>query len=95
MTLDHSPLYPARSLGAGTIIGLPATFSGEPYSLSAKVERDCRLDFIPRARLLELLRLNPKLGFQIVRMLSEEIFQMRKGVSTKPRRPTAHTGRKR
>jgi CRP-like cAMP-binding protein len=84
MTLDHSPLYPTRSLGAGTIIGLPATFSGEPYSLTAKAERDCHLDFIPRARLLELLRLNPKLGFQIVRMLSEEIFQMRKGARTKP-----------
>jgi len=81
MSLGHSLLYPARSLGAGNIIGLPATFSGEPYSLTAKAERDCRLDFIPRARLLDLLRDNPKVGFQIVRMLSEEIFQMRKAAT--------------
>ncbi len=81
MSLGHSPLYPARSLGAGSIIGLPATFSGEPYSLTAKAERDCHLDFIPRAKLLDLLRDNPKVGFHIVRMLSEEIFQMRKAAT--------------
>jgi CRP-like cAMP-binding protein len=71
-------LYPSRILGSGAMIGLPATFSGEPYSLTAEVARDCRLDFVPRRMLLNLLRRNPQAGFQIVRMLSEEIFQMRK-----------------
>lgn len=80
MNLAHSPLYPTRCLGPGSVIGLPATFSGEPYSLTAKADCDCQLNFIPRARLLELLRRNPTVGFQIVRILSEEIFQMRKDV---------------
>ena len=88
MSLGRSRLYPSRAVGAGNVIGLPATFSGEPYSLTAKAERDCRLAFIPRARLLDLLRRNPKVGFQIVRMLSEEIFQMRKDARIKPRRKT-------
>jgi CRP-like cAMP-binding protein len=83
MSLDHSPLYPPRSLGRGSVIGLPATFSGEPYSLTAKAECDCHFDFIPRARLLELLRRNPQVGSQIVRMLSEEIFQMRQAPTLK------------
>lgn len=78
LSLDHSALYPARSLGPGNVIGLPASFSGEPYSLTARAEKNCRLDFIPRARLLELLLRKPKIGFQIGRMLSEEISQMRK-----------------
>jgi len=59
------------------VIGLPATFSGEPYSRTAVVAKDCDLDFIPRRQLLNLLRGNSAAGFQIVRMLSEEIFQMR------------------
>jgi hypothetical protein len=46
-------------------------------SLTAKTKSACRLDFIPRAELLDLLRRNPQEGFDVVRMLSEEIFQMR------------------
>jgi CRP-like cAMP-binding protein len=84
MKLDRSTLCPARTVGAGTIVGLPATFSGEPYSLTAELQTDCKLDFVPRARLLSLLRNNPEVGFQIVRMLSEEIFQMRKAAKTNP-----------
>lgn len=72
-----SHLYPARVVGTGSVIGLPAAFSGEPYSLTAKIKTACRLDFIPRAELLDLLRRNPQEGFDVVRMLSEEIFQMR------------------
>ena len=83
MKLGHSACYPARVLGSGNIIGLPATFSGEPYSLTAEAESNCNLDFIPRAKLLELLRHKPKAGFRIVRILSEEIFQMRKAVTPK------------
>src|SRR5579863_3181516 len=49
-----SSLYPARTLGAGFIVGLPATFSGEPYSLTAETKSRCRLEFIPRERLLSL-----------------------------------------
>jgi CRP-like cAMP-binding protein len=96
MSLDKSPLYPSRAIGAGSIIGLPATFSGEPYSLTAKAECNCRLDFIPRDRLLDLLRSNPEVGFHVVRILSEEIFQMRKAAKnipgqsrSKPRRPAS------
>jgi CRP-like cAMP-binding protein len=78
MSLGDNPLlYPSRMVGAGSVIGLPATFSGEPYSLTAEAARDCQLEFIPRRRLLELLRQSPKVGFQIVRILSEEISEMR------------------
>ena len=73
-------VFPPRILGSGNVIGLPATFSGEPYSLTAKAARDCRLDFVPRRKLLNLVHRKPELGFQVVRMLSEEIFQMRKFV---------------
>jgi CRP-like cAMP-binding protein len=79
MALGNNPkLYPNRRLGAGRVIGLPATFSGEPYSLTAECATNCHLWFIPRQNFLELIRSNPDLGLEIVRILSEEIFQMRK-----------------
>lgn len=75
MTLgDKSKAYPARTLGSGSVISLPATFSGEPYSLTDEAKRDCRLYFVPRRKLLDLLRRNPEVGFHIVRILCEEIF---------------------
>ncbi len=76
-----SSLYPARTLGPGFIVGLPATFSGERYSLTAEAKSRCHLEFIPRKKLLSLLQQNPDAGFQILRLLSEEIFYIRKLVN--------------
>lgn len=70
-------LYPTRTLGPGAIIGLPATVSGEPYSLTAEAMQDCELEFISRKELLALLQHNPTAALQILRILSEEIYQMR------------------
>jgi CRP-like cAMP-binding protein len=82
LSLDTvSNLYPARTVGSGFIVGLPATFSGEPYSLTAEAKSKCRLEFIPRQKLLSLLHRNPEAGFQILRLLSEEIFHIRKVVN--------------
>ncbi len=87
MTLAANPkLYPGRRLGAGKVIGLPATFSGAPYSLTAECATNCRLYFIPRQSLLELLRHDPAAGFQIVRILREEIFRMRKSAGRVPKK---------
>jgi CRP-like cAMP-binding protein len=78
LSLGDNPLvYPSRELGRGAVIGLPATFSGEPYSLTAEVEQDCEVYFVPRDRLLDLVKRNPEIGVQIARVLSEEIFEMR------------------
>lgn len=78
LSLGENPsLYPSRILGPGHVIGLPATFSGEPYSLTAEATEDCELDFIPQKQFLELLKRQPTIGCQVVRMLSEEISDMR------------------
>jgi len=94
MCLDGSSvLYPARFLRKGSLIGLPATFSGEPYSLTAEAVQNSDLYFIPRSKLLNLLQNDPRTGYEIVRILSEEIFQMRKTAykrqNEKHRRPAA------
>jgi CRP-like cAMP-binding protein len=78
LALDcETPLYPARILGPGAIAGLPATVSGNPYSLTAKVVEDAELAFVPRDAVLECLRNNPTLCFQVMDMLSGEISDIR------------------
>lgn len=70
-------LYPTRTLGPGSVVGLPATVSGEPYSLTAEAVQDCVLDFVARKDLLALLQHNTTAALQILQILSEEIYQMR------------------
>lgn len=70
-------LYPTRILGAGAVVGLPATVSGEPYSLTAEAAQDCELDFISRKDLVALLQHNTTAALQILQILSEEIYEMR------------------
>jgi CRP-like cAMP-binding protein len=78
LALDcETPLYPARVLGPGAIAGLPATVSGNPYSLTAKVVDDAELAFVPRDAVLECLQNNPPLCFQVMDLLSGEISDIR------------------
>ncbi len=77
----HPSCFPTRTVGSGRMIGLPATFSGEPYSLTAEAKTDCLLYFISRPMMLSLLRHSPKVGYHIVRILSEDIFHMRKSAA--------------
>ncbi len=78
-------LYGTRTVGAGDIFGLPATVLGKPYSLTAKALKDCDLYFIPRAKLLKLLRQDPRVGYQVVRILGSEINLMRSAAQKIPR----------
>ena len=95
LSLDNvSSLYPTRTVCSGFIAGLPATFSGEPYSLTAETKSRCRVEFIPRQKLLGLLHENPDAGVQILRLLSEEIFYIRKLVNNgKGGRPSRFSSR--
>jgi CRP/FNR family transcriptional regulator len=70
-------VYPDRTLGPGAVAGLPATVSGNPYSLTAKVVEDSELAFVPRDAVLACLQNNPRLCFQVMDMLSGEISGVR------------------
>jgi CRP-like cAMP-binding protein len=78
LSLDcETPVYPARILGPGAIAGLPATVSGNPYSLTAKVVKDSELAFVPRKAVVACLKNNPVLCMQVMDMLSGEITDIR------------------
>lgn len=74
---EEEARYPGRLLSAGCVLGLPATLSGEPYSLTAKVREDARLALVPRAAMLHLLHDDANLSLEVLRVLSEEISEMR------------------
>jgi CRP/FNR family transcriptional regulator len=78
LTIDcNDPTLSPRIMTSGFFVGLPATVSGNPYSLSAEVVQDAELAFIPRKAVLGLLRQNSTLCFQVMEMLSEEISLIR------------------
>ena len=65
--------FPSRILGTGSVVGLPATVAGSPYSLTAQVIEDAELAFVPREAVVDCLRQNPQLCFEVMDMLSGEI----------------------
>lgn len=73
----ESPVFPPRILVPGCIAGLPATVSGNPYSLTAEVVQDAELAFVPRDAVLECLRKNATLCFEVMEMMSGEISHIR------------------
>ncbi|HEX3321099.1 MAG TPA: cyclic nucleotide-binding domain-containing protein [Terriglobales bacterium] len=80
----ESKAFPQRVLGPGAIVGLPASVSGNPYSLTAEVIQDSEFAFVPRRSLVQCLRNDPNFGFEIITLLSSEIFDMRSLLKTKP-----------
>jgi len=74
LTLDRINLaFPPRTLGAGSVVGLPAAVGDTPYSLTATVIEDAELAFVPREALVDCLRQNPALCFEVMDILSREI----------------------
>lgn len=73
----EAPAFPSRNLACGAVIGLPATLSDSTYSLSAQVVEDAELIFIPRERLIALLRDMPSLCFETMTILTQELVETR------------------
>lgn len=76
--LERDPRgFPSRHLGPGSVVGLPATLSNSPYTLTAEIIEDARLCFVPAGKLRQLLRDQPQLCFDVMSILTEELNQTR------------------
>ena len=71
----------SRIVGAGSILGLPSSVSGQPYSLRATTLEPSRLAFVSRASVTDLMRNDPVLAAEILRVLSDELIDLRKKMS--------------
>jgi CRP-like cAMP-binding protein len=66
-----------RTVGPGYVLGLPALFSGQPYSLMAEALEECAFGFVDRERALELVRQRLDLCFQAADLLAQEVRSLR------------------
>lgn len=64
-------------VGPGYVLGLPALFSGEPYSLTAEALEECVCGFVERETALELLRKRLDLCLQAANLLACEVRDLR------------------
>ena len=72
--LEKNPAnFLSRDFGPGTVLGLSATLSDSPYSLTAEVIADTELAYISRSAMLELLRQHSALCLEVMNLLIEEL----------------------
>jgi CRP-like cAMP-binding protein len=73
-----------RTVTPGAVIGLPATLSGDHYSLTASTLEKSELAFVGCQDLLELMNSSPSVGVEVVHALGEEVVQMREILAATP-----------
>jgi CRP-like cAMP-binding protein len=61
----------------GSLLGLPATASGRPYSLTAEVVLDSEFSLVTPSRFRQLLVESPSIGLDVLRMLGDEVSTIR------------------
>ncbi len=62
-----------RQFSAGSLMGLPSTFTGRPYSLTAQAITDADVLYIPSEPFLQLMRDRPDLCREATEMLGREV----------------------
>lgn len=70
-----------RSVGPGSLLGVPGTLSKGIYSLSAELLEESQVLFVPSERVAALLEENPGIGFQMVQLLSREVQALRQRIA--------------
>lgn len=69
-----------RSVGPGSLLGVPGTLSKGVYSLTAELLEESRVLFVPAERVTALLTDHPEIGYQLVQVLSREIQSLRERI---------------
>lgn len=67
---------PARSYGAGALVGLPATLTKRDYSMTATVTEDAELGFLPSQTLDLLMQNDPDVCQALLTLLSERVLEI-------------------
>src|SRR5271165_5925914 len=62
-----------RDFAAGSLLGLPATFTGHPYSLTAVTLTESDVVYVPRDEFLEVMREHPDLCREATDILGREV----------------------
>ncbi len=74
---DQRPVW-SKMLGPGSLLGLPAAISGQPYSMRATLLEDGQLVAISPDVLTETMRQEPGLARYVLELLSLEVADARR-----------------
>lgn len=78
-----------RNFGVGSVLGLPSTFTGHPYSLTAVTLADSEIVHVPRKQFLDLMRERPDLCREATDMLGREVTFIQSALAQKRRQLAA------
>jgi CRP-like cAMP-binding protein len=67
--------------GPGSVLGLPAIVGDKPYTMSAKTCGESEICQVPVEQFRAMVRDNPKVSFNILRILAGEIRSARQALS--------------
>ena len=90
---EHSKRIVGRTAGPDAVLGLPATISGEPYSLTATTLEPCELVFIQRDDVLTALRTHPARAMALLQTLAHEVHHLREVWPGRPRKQAKRVNR--
>jgi CRP-like cAMP-binding protein len=76
-------------LAPGSLLGLPALMSGNPYTMSAVAKRRAEVNYVTRKDLSALTLAEPKLALEALRILAAEVLIARAAIVQHPL-PFAH-----
>jgi CRP-like cAMP-binding protein len=68
-------------LGAGCLVGLPATINGQAYSLSCEIVEDAKLALLSRKDLTELMKSDTSSAIKLLELLSIEVQSLRHDIA--------------
>lgn len=68
-------------VGPGALLGLPGVVGGQPYSLTARVQKGAVLGFVSRKEFSDLMLSNPALSLKLLSVLAAEVRSARNALS--------------
>ncbi|HLI64278.1 MAG TPA: cyclic nucleotide-binding domain-containing protein [Terriglobales bacterium] len=74
-----------RTFSSGSLLGLPSTFTGHPYSLTAIALTDLDVIHVPSDEFLRLMKEQPDLCREAMEMLGREVTFIQKALAERRR----------
>jgi CRP-like cAMP-binding protein len=65
----------------GSLLGLPALISDQPYSLTAIAHSDAKVSFVSRSDFFALIQADPQLSLKMLQVLAAEVRTARQALS--------------
>ena len=81
MTSEANEVVMCLRATAGSLLGLPAIIGNEPYTLTAKARKGSDVRFVSREGFEELMRDEPSLTLNVLKVLATEVRAARKALS--------------